>query len=282
MKNMRLILTFCFFICGLVANAQYYYKDIITNKENTANNKAIRKANCTSLEVKSYHFDGEEIESFLCRQVIENSAKLVLTITGSPYTGGNHLHSFYTLQGQLQRSVDSNASLVIQNNYEYQADKLTKISVTSFEPEQKNIRNTEIHQWIYDEKGTARKMLRIKNQTDTSILLFAKDSITNLVINEVEYVKGKVKEHYQYFYDDNHNLTAIFRYNPVRKKMLPELVLDYNDKNEIIKKTNFSGSANNTTFWYYYYNDSGLKTEEQCFLTGNLFKGKLKYFYTYD
>ncbi len=279
---MQYFLTIIIILLSYTSQAQYYYKDVLTNKENTTNNQALRKSKCTSLEVKSYHFDGEEIESFLCRQDIENNAKHVLTITGSPYTGGNHLHSFYTLQGQLLRSVDSNASLVIQNNYEYQADKLTKISVTSFEPEQKNIRNTEIHQWIYDDKGTAKKMLRIKNQTDTSILLFAKDSITNLVINEVEYVKGKVKEHYQYFYDDAHNLTAIFKYNPIRKKMLPELVLDYNDKYEIIKKTNFAGSANNTTFWYYFYNDSGLKTEEQCFLTGNLFKGKLKYFYTYE
>ncbi len=279
---MRLLTILFFAIFAIQSQAQFYYKDIVTNKEVTENNNLLRKAKSSKLEVKSYQFDGEEVENFLCEQIIDANAKHVLTVTGSPFTGENHLHSFYSAQGQLLRSVDSNTTLVIQNNYEYTNTNLTKISITSFEPEQKNVKTVEVHQWFYDPKNAPTKMYKIKNQTDTTLTIFNKDSVSNLITNEVEYFKGKVKEHFEYYYDDLNNLTAVFRYIPIKKKMMPEIVFDYNEKNEIIKKTNFVTGTKSYTIWFYFYGDNGLKKEEQCFLPGNLMRGKLKYFYTND
>jgi hypothetical protein len=282
MKTMQYFLATLFVLLTTQINAQYYYKDVLINKETNSLNEKIRKAKITKLVVKSYHFDGEEVDDFLCEQEIENNGKHVVTITGSPFTGENHLHSFFTVQGQLLRSVDSNPTLVIQNNYEYSANNLSKISITSFEPENKALRTTEIHQWFYDTKGVAEKLFLIKNNNDTTTVVFKKDSITQLVTDEIIKKKGKEVERYYYYYDAQKRLTDVVRFHPYKRKLLPELIFDYNDKNEVIKKTFFVSGTNDYTFWYYFYDKNGLKSEEQCFLKGNMLKGKLKYNYAYE
>ncbi len=263
--------------------AQYYYKDIVSTQESIEHNKLLRKTKAQKLKVHSYHFDNEEIESFLCEQQIENNAKKVITITGSPFTGENRLHSFYTPQGFPTRSVDSNVSIVIQNSYEFNTlNLLTKILVTSFEPEMKNVRTTTAQYWFYDDKNVPNKMIKVVNDKDTTIVLFTKDSINNLVLDEVSYKKGVEYERYYYYYDSLNRLTDVVRYHPYRKKLYPEFIFDYNEKSQIIRKTSTQTGTTETTYWYYFYDANGLKTEEQAFLKGNTFKGKLKYTYVYE
>jgi hypothetical protein len=280
-KNIILIVSAIFAI--KTVSAQYYYKDIVATNDVIKNNQQLRKHNIIKLKVQSYHYDDQEIESFLCEQNIENNAKNVLTITGSPYTGENRLHSFYTTQGLITRSVDSNVSVVVQNYYEYNLQqKLIKLAVSSFEPELKNVRTTETHLWYYDAQQVPNKMVKVINDKDTTTTIFTKDSINNLVLDEVSYKKGKEIERYYYYYDSVNQLTDVVRYHPYKRKLYPEFIFDYNQKGEMIRKTSFQSGTTQATYWYYFYNEKGLKSEEQAFLPGNVFKGKLKYNYTYE
>lgn len=281
----KITLLICLFVViGNCVKAQYYYKDIVVTDDVIKQNQQFRKYKVSALNVKSYHYDNEEIDNFLCELVIENNAKHVLTITGSPFNGGNHLHSFFTPQGLVTRSVDSNATMIIQNNYEYNtANKLIKLSVVAFEPNLKALKNTDVHIWKYNAKGLPTSMTKIVNDKDTTVVQFTLDTVNNLVLDEVSYKKGVEYERYYYYYDSINRLTDVVRFHPYKKKFYPETILDYNDKNEVIRKTTWVPNTTHVTYWYYFYDPAtGLKTEEQAYVKGNVFKGKLKYNYTYE
>jgi hypothetical protein len=265
--------------------AQYYYKDFISNKETNALNKTMKQAKVTHVKVKSLDFDNSEIENFLCEQSLENNCKTMVTITGSPFIGENHLHSFLNNISLITRSVDSNntnSTLIIQNNYEYLPNNnLKQITVTTIEPEARN-RVTETHQWFYNAINLPEKMLVVKNGNDTTTVLFKIDTVQHLVTDEIIYKKGIEKERYYYYYDANKQMTDIVRYHPYKKKLLPELILEYNTKGELFKKTSFTTGSKDYQVWMYQYNDKGLKIEDQCYVQGVMFRGKLVYTYSYE
>ncbi len=281
MFKMKTVLFFLIVICSSKIDAQYYYKDIVTNVETTLLNQKNKKANVIKLVVKSYDFDDTEIDNFLCEQEIENNGKHTITVTGSPFVGENHLHSYYTNQSQLTRSVDSNPTLIIQNNYDYTNNKLSKITVTSFETGSKD-KTVEVHQWLQNDKQQYYKMYVIKGGTDTTIVQLKTDSLTNQINEEIVTYKGKEKDHFYYYYDATNNLTDVVQYNQYKRKLLPLLIFEYDAQQHITKKTIFTQGSNDYQMWYYKYNEKGLKTEEQCYLKGNMFRGKLVYNYKYD
>lgn len=278
---MKFILAIMATCISHIASAQYYYKDIVVNKEINALNEKIKKAKAVSVKVKSFDFDDTEIENFLCEQEIENNGKHTFTTTGSPYVGENHLHSYFTAQSKIIRSVDSNPLLIIQNIYDYQNSNLSKITINTIDIANKT-RLAEQHIWQYDDKNVPTKMYLVKNNLDTLKIQIIKDSITQMPIEEIVYEKGKEFERYYYYYDDKNRLTDVVKYNRYKKKLLPELIFEYDEQNQIIKKSIFVTGTNDYTNWFYKYDDKGLKTAEQCFLKGNLFRGKLYYYYKYE
>lgn len=280
--NLRITIILVSLLLQFESFSQYFYKDIMVNDEINTLNERIHKAKVVNVKVKSYEFDNTEVEDFLCEQEVESNGKHIITVTGSPFIGENHLHSFFSGQHKILRSVDSNPTIIIQNFYEYNQNKLSKITINSFEVENKAGRTTEVHQWFYDQKNVPVKMLLIKNNTDTTLVSFVKDTVKNLVTDEIITYKGIEKERYYYYYDDKNRLTDVVRYHPYKRKLLPEYIFSYNDQNELIQKTIFTTGTNQYTNWRYFYNDKGLKTEEQAFLKGNLQRGSLKYFYKYE
>jgi hypothetical protein len=279
--TMKLIITLLALTVFLEAQAQYYYKDIIANKETNELNSRLKKAKVVDIKVKSLEFDNNEVEDFLCEQNIENNGKHMITVTGSPYIGENHLHSFFTAQSQIIRSVDSNPTIIIQNNYDYIENRLNKIIVTSFEVDNKKDKSVEVHEWIYN-KNVPEKMYLIKNGNDTTTIKFLIDTTLQLPVEEISYYKGKEKERYYYYYDSKKRLTDVTRYHPYARKVLPEFIFEYDEQNNVKRKTSFTTGTKDYQIWHYAYNENGLKTEDQCFLRGNVFRGKLMYRYTYE
>jgi hypothetical protein len=279
--TMKLIITLLALVLGFQAHAQFYYKDLIANKETNELNSRLKKAKVTDIKVKSLEFDNNEVEDFLCEQTVENNGKHVLTVTGSPYIGENHLHSFFTSQNQIIRSVDSNPTIIIQNNYDYIENKLTKITITSFEVDNKKDKAIEVHEWMYN-KNIPEKMYLIKNGNDTTTIKFLIDTALQLPVEEISYYKGKEKERYYYYYDNKNRLTDVTRYHPYARKVLPEFIFEYDEQGNVKRKNSFTTGTKDYQIWHYLYNDKGLKTEEQCFLRGNVFRGKLVYSYRYE
>lgn len=263
-----------------IINAQYYYNDVVLTNNINALNKVLKTQKVSKLVVTSLDFDNEPIDNFLCEQRVEKNAKQVITTTGSPLAGETHLYSFYNNANQLIRSVDSNPTIVVQNTFTYSSNNIQNTTNISYEVGTKE-KATENHNWIIT-NNKYEKLVVIKNTYDTITVLLICDSITTLPIQEVSYVKGKEKERYYYYYDKQNRLTDIVRYNPYKRKLLPYVTYDYTTDNSISKKTQYVNGTNDYTMWLYQYNANGLKTEEVCYLKGNIFRGKLRYAYTYD
>jgi hypothetical protein len=275
MKQPLLYLLFSIF--GTTAGAQYYYKDVLGTRQVNETNKAMKKARVLSVQIKNYNFDDSEIDDFLCEQTTENNCKYVFTVTGSPYTGENRLFSWFNNQSQITRSVDSNISTTIQNYYQYDAGgNLSNLTVTSFENGSRD-KLTETHQWFYN-NNRPEKMLLAKTGSDTITVVFLPDENGNVGIETV-YRKGRVKETVYYYYDSQKRLTDIVKYSYIAKKLLPETVFEYNESGQLFKRTDFTPGKSDYQNWIFKYDANGLKTEEHCYLKGNMFRGKLVYKY---
>ena len=68
-----------------------------------------------------------------------------------------------------------------------------------------------MHKWFYT-NNMPDSMLRIKDNTDTTVVHFKKDDKYN-IIEEIWLKKNRVIEHYFYYYNDKSQLTDIVRYN---------------------------------------------------------------------
>jgi hypothetical protein len=275
MKHPLLYLLFSIF--GSTAGAQYYYKDVLGIRQVNDINKAMKKARVLSVQIKNYNFDDSEIDDFLCEQTTDNNCKYVFTVTGSPYTGENRLYSWFNNQSQITRSVDSNISTTIQNYYQYDAGgNLSNLTVTSFENGSRD-KVTETHQWFYT-NNRPEKMLLVKTGSDTITVVFQPDENGNVGIENV-YRKGRVKETVYYYYDSQKRLTDIVKYSYIAKKLLPETIFEYNESGQLFKRTDFTPGKSDYQNWLFKYDANGLKTEEHCYLKGNMFRGKLVYKY---
>ena len=71
MKKLLGVLTFST-ICTL-ANAQYYYKDILSNKQITADLNAYKENKVRRISVRSFEENGVESEGFFCEKKIGQS-----------------------------------------------------------------------------------------------------------------------------------------------------------------------------------------------------------------
>jgi hypothetical protein len=275
MKQPLLYLLFALFGAG--AQAQYFYKDVLGTRQVNETNKVMKKARVLSVTVKNYNFDDSEIDDFLCEQTTDNNCKYVYTVTGSPYTGENRLYSWFNNGSQVTRSVDSNISTTIQNYYQYDpTGNLTNLTIVSFENGSKE-KITETHAWTYT-NNRPDKMILTRTHADTLTVQFSADEKGNAAIETV-YRKGRVKETVYYYYDDKNRLTDIVKYSPIAKRLLPETVFEYNESGQLFKRTDFTPGKSDYQNWLFKYDVNGLKTEEHCYLKGNMFRGKLIYKY---
>ncbi|MBL7728326.1 MAG: hypothetical protein JNM68_11600, partial [Dinghuibacter sp.] len=168
----------------------------------------------------------------------------------------------------------------IQNYYQYDlAENLTNLTVVSFENGSKQ-KVTEIHQWTYT-GNRPEKMVLSRTNADTLTVLFTPDEQGNVGIETV-YRKGRVKETIYYYYDKQNRLTDIVKYSYIAKRLLPETVFEYNEAGQLLKRTDFTPGKSDYQNWLFKYDANGLKTEEQCYLKGNMFRGRLVYKYDFE
>ena len=87
-----------------------------------------------------------------------------------------------------------------------------------------------------------------------------------------------------YYYDDKNRLSDIVRYNTKLKKLLPDLMFEYDDNDRVIQKiTTISNlTMGGYLIWRYIFDDKGLKTKEALFNKDKELTGKIDYVYTYN
>jgi len=275
----RFSLLIVFGLGFMAARSQYYFKDIVLTKQNQENWKSYLKNKVREVDINSIDANDEPTPGFTCRQSISNTAGSLTTYTKSNNISASSLTAFYDGTGRLIKTIDTSDTYNSTTNYTYgpggEISSLENISVET----DNHISASERHIWNF-ENGRPKQMLKIKNETDTTIVTLLLDEKGNVL--EERPVHGlQVLPTIYYYYDNNDRLTDIVRYNQKAARLLPDYVFEYNYDRISSMLLVPAGSADYQK-WVYSYNSSGLKEKETCFDKKKQVVVKITYSYSFQ
>jgi hypothetical protein len=274
MKSIGLLLLGLALSAG--AFAQYYYNDLITNRQTNQRYQDLIKQGVKRLTVRSYDNRSEELTDY--RVVLEvNAAKRTLvTTTSNPETGNSRMEAVYNEKGWLIRTRDTSQNASNLTTYQYDNEgRLLTLDTKSLSD---NISTTEVHKWTYNAAGQPEQMIRILNNSDTTVVKFVLDENGNPVEEHVSRKKLPTTIHY-YYYDNANRLTDIVRYNQKAQRLLPDYIFEYNENNQVKKMTLVPAGSNAYEQWFYQYLPNGLRRMELVYNKQQQLMGKLEYTY---
>ncbi len=258
--------------------AQYYHKDIVSIQQATSEKNAWQQQKIRNILVHSFEADGTASEGFYCEKKVSKDYSQIETYTRSAGTSKSLLTSYYNEKGLLIKSNDSAEANAATSLYEYNDNGNIK-TITSFTHSNDDDFSTslkEVHQYTYNEKGKPVKMLRIKNDRDTTQIIFLTDAKGN-VTDEIE--PGTNGRHYYYYYDDKNRLTDIVKYNVVKGGLRPDFAFEYDSDGQLTQMISVEeGVSADYYTWKYTYNE-GLKIIEKCFAKNKTLLGYFEYEY---
>ena len=276
--NKPFLITLLLLAAVTATNAQYYYKDIISNRQALAERSVLKEQKLRNILVHSFEGNREPSPGFFCEKKISKDYRRVATYTKSNITGKALLTTYYNSNDQLLQSTDSSELAVSTSVYRYD-DKGNIVSIVSTSHSNDDdfaTRLVEEHRYEFDAKGRPVKMLRTRNDKDTASVIFTADEHGN-VTDEID--MGKNGKHYYYYYNDKNRLTDIVKFNVVKNKLLPDFIFEYNSAGQVTQMVTVEEGANVDYYtWKYVYND-GLRIIEKCFSKENILLGYFEYEY---
>lgn len=275
---MKKLFTIAFFLLSVLPGiCQYYYSDIIGTQQTNQLYKLLVNRQLKKITAVSYEGNNQPTPDFLLNQLIDNNKQQVITHSKSSTNGESYFISTY-LHNKLNRTVDSSNSAI--NTVQYQYDKDGKIKTISSVNKDFDgtLISTEVHNWFYNATGQPEKMLRIKNNADTTYVTFIHDEEGN-VAEETWTKQNRKIETYYYYYNSKKQLSDIVRYSKKARRMLPDFILEYDDKGRIAQMTQTQSGQANYLIWRYAYNTKGLKEKEMVYNKQKEFLGKIEYSY---
>jgi hypothetical protein len=279
-KNLQMLKQFiaCITITAmaLTSNAQYYYKDIISNKQLVAEMALLKEQKVHTISLKSFEDDGSPSEGFFCEKKINKKYTTVETFSRSYITASSVFTSFFDDKGLLLQTIDSSDIASSTSAYSYTPEGLIKNIVTENHSSDDDF-NTAIreeHLYQYNEAGVPVKMIRIKNYTDSTVILFSADENNNVAIEK----NAKNGDTYYYYYDNKKRITDVVRLNPYNKKMLPDYMFEYNNAGLITQMTTTEEGSSYYFTWKYTY-ENGLRVTEKCYSKERRLMGSITYEY---
>ncbi|MEO6537034.1 MAG: hypothetical protein ABIT07_10080 [Ferruginibacter sp.] len=275
MKKCLLVIVtvFCFTASCL---SQFYYKDILSNQQLMADMALYKENKIKVINIKSFENDGSPSRGFFCQKRISKDYKRVELLTRSDVTGKAISTSAFNNSFQLVSTTDSSNSAVTDNFYLYDSKgriQSIKSSVRSNDDDFTNEMHEE-HIYSYNENNQPVKMIRIKNNRDTSIILFANDENNNVAIEKDTKNGGK----YYYYYDAKKRLADIVQSNDFKTKLLPDYLFEYNGSGLLTQMTSTEEGGNYYFIWKYTY-DNGLRVKEKCYGKDRTLLGSVEYEY---
>jgi hypothetical protein len=259
--------------------AQYYYKDIVSNKQTIAERKLLKEKKIHHIQVHSLEPDGSESPGFFCEKKISKDYSKIETYAKSNVTGRSILTTYYNEAGLLIKSIDSSEISVSYSIYKYNENgNLISIANNSHSFDDDFATTlTEERVYTYNEKGHPDKLFLIKNNKDTTEFSFSIDENGN-VTDEIE--KLKPSNHYYYYYNPDNKLSDIVRFNVIKAKLTPDFIFEYNDAGQIDQMVNTEAGPTSDYFtWKYFYNDAGFRIIEKCFSKEKELMGSFEYEY---
>jgi len=284
---MKFILTSLFILSYSTLRAQYFYNDIIGTREINQQMADYRNNKVKTVSASGFDNRGVKATDFSeYQEVKENGTALRITKINNQ----NKSNSYYRFNsdGRLISISDSSADIINKTNYEYDANgKIIRIENISSDTTG-NFNHIETHYWYYLENSKPNKMLRVLhytgalNEIDTLEVKLFPDEDGNPA-DERTYKNDKETGYLYYYYDDKNRLTDIVRFNSKLKKLMPDIMFEYDNKDKVIQKITTTSSLHlGYLIWRYIYNEQGLKTKEALFNNDKELTGKIEYSYTFS
>ncbi len=258
------------------ANAQHYYKDIISNTQLLADMNAYKENKIKSINIKSFEDNGIESEGFFCEKKFNKEYKKSELFTRANITAASMFISEFDNDGRLKSTHDSSAISVTAINYSYDNKRRIHSIFSTVKSQDDDFTNqiTEEHIYTYNEAGHPASMSKIKNGKDTSIINFSLDEKNNVAIEKDTKTGGK----YFYYYDAKNRLTDIILNNEYSQNMKPDYMFEYNGAGLITQMTTVEEGSSNYFVWKYSY-QNGLRIKEKCFTNERRLMGSIEYEY---
>lgn len=264
-------------VISKISSAQYYYNDIIANKLSSKQFNLLQTNKFKKVSAKSYDASGNNSTDFFLEQLFNNNftqsvtnSKIASGISATLITNFENNHVIST--NEISKGIENIV------HYTYYNDSTIKSISDVSKDTALNISSTENHLWNYATNGKPVSMTCVKNNSDTTTVLFIIDENGN-VAEERWSKKGKEIEHYFYYYNQKNELTDIVRFNNRAKKLLPDFLFEYDEQGRIQKMTQVTAANSNYLVWTYLYNAKGLKQTEICINRKKELLGKIEYSY---
>jgi hypothetical protein len=261
---------------ALLLHAQYYYKDIVSNKQLIAEMALLKEHKIKTVSLKSFEGDGSESEGFFCQKKMNKNYTVVETSTHSNITGSSTFKSFFNERGLLTQTVDSSDISVSTTVYAYDIKDRASNIVSVVRSNDDDFKNElkEEHIYEYAVAGVPTKLIRVKNVTDTTVFLFSVDENNNITIEK----NVKTGDSYYYYYDSKQRLTDVVMRNRFNKQLLPDYMFEYNSQGQISQMTTTEEGSSYYYIWRYAYQD-GLRAKEKCYSKEKKLMGAIEYDY---
>jgi hypothetical protein len=275
---MKKIVALCIcFTAFTQTQAQYYYNEIIGTEQAVQQYKLFKANQLRKVTAVSYEGNNEPSKDFALEQIIDNDNQVVVTRSKSVANGASFFSSYYK-GNRVVKTVDSSSNAINKVLYEYDMQGKVKAINSTNKDFDGTLINSEKHLWSYNTNGEPEAMLKIKNGTDTTKVFFKYDD-KGKVGEETWMKNNRLIETYYYYYNDKQKLTDIVRFNKKAKQMLPDFMMEYDEKGRVAQMTQTQSGSANYLVWKYQYNPQGLKDKELVFNKQKEFLGKIEYRY---
>jgi hypothetical protein len=258
-----------------ICYSQYYYNDVITTRQTNDQYLLLKKNHIQQMSAKSFEANGEITSDFQLEQTISNNASQITTTSSFPSTGKSESQSFYA-NDRLTKTVTNNDNVQSTVSYTYDNDLLKSITTETIDTFM-NSSSQEQHLWFY-ENNMPTKMLLIKNNNDTTTIELTTDEHGD-VAEEKWRKNSHLLENYFYYYNDQHKITDIVRYNAKAQRLLPDYLFEYDNNGTLIKFTQIPQGSADYLVWQYVYEQNGLKQKELLFNKQKQRVGTIEYVY---
>lgn len=277
MKFICLILSPLFFLTQ--ARAQFYYKDQILIKQSRDQLQQYKVEKVRSVKLKSFEADGKPTEDFVGEQSVNNNYTQLITYTKTALSDTSELKTFFNAAGQVIKTIDTADGFSSVTEYTYETNNritvITNISTSAGQAKEK-----EQHLWYYNDLGKPTKMLKIKNDIDTTLIEFTLDEKGN-VSEERSTRKKKPLGILYYYYDERNRLTDIVRYNPKAQRLLPDYMFEYDEEGRLSTMLVVPEGSSDYQKWFFSYYENGLKGQEAAYNKKQELLGKVEYHYSF-
>jgi len=280
MKSTVSNFTFFLLLFAFSANAQFYYKDQVVPRQSMMQLQHFKAAKVKGVRLTSFESTGAVTQDFTGEQAVNNNYTVVTTFTKSRISDSSELTTFYNASGQLIKTIDTTDGYKSSTTFNYDGSNRV-VNITNLSASTGQATEMEQHIWSYNTKGSPEKMLKIKNNIDTTYITFSIDEKGNIT-EEHSIRKGRPLPTHYYYYDEKNRLTDIVRYNQRARRLLPDYVFEYDDEGRISSVIIVPESGSDYEKWFYSYFENGLKGQEACYNKKQELQGRIEYQYSFN